>query len=180
MIPCVAFQGVLGAFSHEAARALLPDHEPAAFPTFATALASLETGECAAAVIPVENSLAGPVPEVGPLLAAGDHRVLDEAWRRIEIALLAVPGAALSDLRRVRSHPMALKQCRGSLAALGLDAVEAFDTAGAAEEVARARDPATAAAASVTAGQLNGLVVLKRNIEDGDDNVTRFLVLGRR
>lgn len=179
MIPRVAFQGVPGAFSHEAARALTPDHEPAPFPSFAAAFAALQSGACDRAVIPVENSLAGPVPEVGPLLAASPLRVLGEASRRIEIALLAVPGAGLEDVRRVKSHPMALKQCRGTLVQLGLQPVEAFDTAGAAAEVAQAGDHATAAAASVTAGALNGLVVLRRNIEDGDDNVTRFLVLGR-
>ena len=179
MIPCVAFQGILGAFSHEASRALLPDFEPAAYPTFAAAFAAVENGACERAVIPVENSLAGPVPEVGPLLSASPLKVLAEAARPIEIALLVVAGAALPDLARVKSHPMALKQCRATLAKLGLEAVDAFDTAGAAAEVARAGDRSTAAAASVTAGALHGLVVLRRNIEDGDDNVTRFLVLGR-
>lgn len=179
MMPCVAFQGVLGAFSYEAAKALLPDHDPAAFKTFDKAFAAVRSGECARAVVPVENSLAGPVPEVADLLPSSGLRVVGETSRRIEIALLALAGTGLGDLRRVRSHPMALKQCRATLAELGLEAVEAFDTAGAAQEVARGGDRATAAAASVTAGALNGLVVLRRNIEDADDNITRFLVLAR-
>ena len=172
-----AFQGVPGAFSHEACLALLPDHAPLPFPTFAAVFAAVERGEADRAVVPVENSTAGPVPEVAALLPASSLRVEAEAWRPIQLALLALPGASLADLRTAHSHPMALKQCARSLAALGLEPVEAFDTAGAAAELAASADRSRAAVASRTAGTIAGLQALRDGLEDTPDNRTRFLVL---
>ena len=174
-----AFQGVPGAFSHEACAALLPGHDPAPYPDFAAVFAAVERGEADRAVVPVENSTAGPVPEVAALLPASSLVVETEAWRPIRMMLLAPPGATLAELRTAHSHPMALKQCARSLAALGLTPVEAFDTAGAAGEVAAAGDRSRAAVASRTAGDLAGLRVLKEGLEDTPDNRTRFLVLRR-
>ena len=174
-----AFQGAPGAFSHEACLALLPDHTPLPLPTFAEVFAAVERGEADRAVVPVENSIAGPVPEVAALLPASPLMVEAQAWRPIRLALLAVPGAALADLRTAHSHPMALKQCMRSLAALGLAAVEAFDTAGAAVDVAASGDRSRAAVASRTAGALSGLHVLREGLEDTPGNQTRFLVLRR-
>ena len=174
-----AFQGVPGAFSHEACAALLPDHAPAPYPDFAAVFAAVERGEADRAVTPVENSIAGPVPEVAALLPASPLVVEAEAWRPIRLALLALPGVALAELRTAHSHPMALKQCVRSLAALGLTPVEAFDTAGAAAELAAAGDRTRAAVASRTAGAIAGLQVLHEGLEDTPDNRTRFLVLRR-
>ena len=174
-----AFQGVPGAFSHEACAALLPDHSPVPHPTFAAVFAAVEDGEVDRAVVPVENSTAGPVPEVAALLPASALRVETEAWRPIRLALLVTPGATRDELRTAHSHPMALKQCVRSLAALGLQPVEAFDTAGAAAETAAAGDRSRAAVASRLAGAISGLQVLREGLEDLPDNRTRFLVLRR-
>ena len=174
-----AFQGVPGAFSHEACAALLPDHAPIPHPTFAAVFAAVDRGEADRAVVPVENSIAGPVPEVAALLPASRLVVEAQGWRPIRLALLAVPGATLADLRTAHSHPMALKQCVRSLAALGLEPVEAFDTAGAAAELAAAGDRSRAAVASRLAGAIAGLQVVREGLEDAPDNRTRFLVLRR-
>lgn len=174
-----AFQGVPGAFSHEACAALLPDHAPTPFPTFAEVFAAVERGEADRAVVPVENSTAGPVPEVAALLPASSLVVEAEGWRPIHLALLVLPGAELADLRTAHSHPMALKQCARALAELGLEPVTAYDTAGAAAELAAAGDRSRAAVASRMAGAIAGLRVLREGLEDTPDNRTRFLVLRR-
>ncbi len=175
-----AYQGAPGAFSHEAALALLPGCTPVPHAAFAAVFAAVEEGRCDRAVVPVENSIAGPVPEVAALLPASPLVVEAEGWRPIRLMLLAPPGTSLADLRTAHSHPMALKQCVRSLAALGLTPVEAFDTAGAAAELAASGDRSRAAVASALAGDLSGLQVLKEGLEDTPGNRTRFLVLRRR
>lgn len=174
-----AFQGVPGAFSHEACAALLPGHAPVAHSTFASVFAAVEAGDAERAVVPVENSIAGPVPEVAALLPASRLVVEAEAWRPIRLTLLGLPDATLADLRTAHSHPMALKQCVRSLLGLGLTPVEAFDTAGAAAELAAAGDRSRAAVASRLAGEICGLQVMREGLEDAPDNRTRFLVLRR-
>jgi len=93
--------------------------------------------------------------------------------------LLAPKGARLDGLKVVRSHVHALSQCRVFIRALGLKAIVAVDTAGAAAEVAERGDPSEAAIASKLAGEIYGLVSLKENIEDAEHNTTRFLVMAR-
>lgn len=177
--PRVAYQGAPGAFSHEAAGRFAPGFAPHALASFHEVFAAVERGDCPRAVVPVENSVAGPVPEVAALLAASPLRVVGEGELPIRLALMAPPGARLVDLLTVESHPMALKQCGAFLRRHGLQAREAFDTAGAAQAVARAGDPTRAAAASPLAATLYGLSVLHEAVEDRADNRTRFLVLSR-
>ncbi len=174
-----AYQGAPGAFSHEAARALLPGHVAVAFATFDAAFGAVRSGHCDRAVIPVENSIAGPVPEVARLLPISGLLVEREAWRPITLCLLALPDAKLEDLKTAHSHPMALKQCLRTLAELGIEPVEAFDTAGAAAQIAGSGDLTRAAVASRMAGQLAALQVLREAIQDDPDNRTRFVVLRR-
>lgn len=174
-----AYQGAPGAFSHEAALALLPNHQPMSFATFEEVFAAVSAGMCARAVVPLENSSAGPVPQVAAALPTLKLRTEADVWRRIELHLLAAPGVELTALRTAHSHPMALKQCVRALAELGLEPVGAYDTAGAAAELARSGDLTRAAIASRKAGELHGLTVLRSGLEDTPDNRTRFLVLAR-
>ena len=175
--PRAAFQGTFGAFSHEACLALLPQAEPTPCASFAGAFALVQTGACAFAVIPSENSIAGPVPEVAPLLAASGLRVQSKHSWPIRMHLMGAPGADLARVRTVASHPMALKQCALFLRDHGFVAEAAYDTAGAAEALAAAPDPTRAAAAAAAAADLYGLEVLAADVQDRADNVTRFLVL---
>ena len=175
----VAFQGVLGAFSHEACLAALPDHSPLACASFEEVFAAVGQGRCDLALVPVENSIAGLVPDVTRLLPSSGLEVVREHTAPIHLQLLGVRGASLADARTAESHPMALGQCGEALARLGLQPVQSFDTAGAAQAVAEAGDRSRAAVASRTAGALYGLDVLAENIEDRGDNRTRFLVLAR-
>ena len=169
----VAYQGAPGAFSHEACLDLRPWDEAVAFDTFAQALDAVRSGDCGCALIPVENSIIGAVEPAAGLVAAAGMAVVAEVWRPIRLALMAIPGARLSDIRTVESHPIALRQCTATLASLGVRAVEGFDTAGAARTVAEAGDPSRAAAAPVRSAEVYGLSILRNDLQDSSTASSR-------
>lgn len=176
----VAYQGAPGSFSHEACAVLRPWDEPVGHETFGQAIDAVRQGDCDCALIPVENSRIGTVQPASDLVAASGLEVLAEVWRPIRLALMAPEGARLSDIRTVESHPAALGQCTGTLADLGLRAVEAYDTAGAARAVAEARDTSRGALAPTGAAEIYGLSILRNDMQDSADNRTRFVLLGRK
>jgi prephenate dehydratase len=176
----VAYQGIPGAFSEAATTSLFPSAEPMDRETFADVFSALEGGEADAAVVPVENSQAGTVTDVYDLLSRHEGvRVVAEAMLRVRHHLLGVPGSRADGIREARSHPQALAQVADHLRARGIRPVVAFDTAGAAAEVARAADPTIAAVASERAAERYGLAILERSIETAADNMTRFFALAR-
>ena len=172
-----AYQGEPGAFSHEACIDLRPWDEPVACGSFDAAIAALRAGEVGCALIPVENSTIGRIEPAATLVETAGLTVVSEVWRPIRLALMAPRGARLGDVRTAESHPAALDQCVGALAALGVEAVEAFDTAGAARAVAEAGDPSRAAVAPVRAAEVYDLSILRNDIQDSTDNRTRFVLL---
>jgi hypothetical protein len=134
--PIAAFQGERGAFSEEAARKVLGsgiDVLPCR--SFEDVFAAVADGRATCAVIPIENSLAGSVLRNYELLAGGDLSIEGETYLRIELALIAERGVRLTEVREVRSHPVALAQCHRFIAQHGLQAVPAYDTAGSVKEV---------------------------------------------
>jgi prephenate dehydratase len=174
----IAYQGLAGAFSEAAAAALFPGASLIPRRTFAEVFAALEAHEVDAAVVPVENTHAGSVADVYDLLR--QHRsakVVAETIVRVRHCLLGVPGSRLEDIRIARSHPQALAQVEDFLREHGIQPEVAFDTAGAAAEVAEAKDPAVAAVASRRAAERYGLDVLEDSIETSTDNFTRFFAL---
>jgi prephenate dehydratase len=174
----IAFQGEPGAYSHMAALAAAPELEPLPCPSFEDAFAAVAEGRAARAIIPIENSSAGRVADVHHLLPEHPVHIIGERFLPIQHVLMAPPGTVLAEVREVRSHPMALGQCRNSLRALGLSPVPAADTAGAAREVQRLGDRTIAALASPLAAELYGLVALTR-MADAAHNTTRFVLLAR-
>jgi prephenate dehydratase len=172
-----AYQGAPGAFSHEACIDLRPWDEAVAYDSFEAALAALTSGEVGCALIPVENTSIGRVEPAASLVEAADLTVVSEVWRPIRLALMGPPGARLSDVRTAESHPAALAQCAATLAALGIQPAEAFDTAGAARAVAGAGDLARAAVAPARAAEVYELSILRNDIQDSEDNRTRFVLL---
>lgn len=172
-----AYQGAPGAFSHEACLDLRPWDEPVACDSFADALAALRAGEVGCALIPVENSTIGRIEPAATLVETSGLTAVSEVWRPIRLALMAPRGARLGDVRTAESHPAALDQCVGALAGLGIQPVEAFDTAGAARAVAEAGDPTRAAVAPVRAAEVYDLSILRNDIQDSADNRTRFVLL---
>jgi prephenate dehydratase len=175
----VAFQGVAGAYSEEAAASLGPSVQAEGLPSFAEVFAAVQSGRCAAGVVPIENSLAGTVYQVIDLLYSSDLYVVGEAMVRVRHQLLARPGTRLEQVQEVLSHPQALDQCAGYLRRMGLRAVPAYDTAGAALQLLEREDQRVACIASRRAADLYGLDILAEDIEDEDFNTTRFLVLSR-
>lgn len=173
----VAYQGAPGAFSHEACLALRPWDEAVAFETFQDALDALRSGDCGCALIPVENSSIGMVEPAATLVRELGVEPVAEVWRPIRHALMGVPGARLSDIRTVESHPIALAQCERTLKALNLKVIEHFDTAGAARDVSLAGDRSRAAVAAVGAAEVYGLSILRNDLQDSSDNRTRFVLL---
>ena len=174
----VAYQGVPGAFSEAAVGALFPSDEAVPRDAFADVFDALERGAVEAAVVPVENSQAGSVLDVYDLLRRHrGMRIVAEAMLRVRHHLLGVPGARIEGVRTARSHPQALAQVESYLRERSIRPVVAFDTAGAAAEVAQMRDPSVAAVASARAAERYGLIVLARSIETAPDNMTRFFAL---
>lgn len=180
--PRVAFQGELGAYSEEAVHLFFREGaEPAPRRDFAEVGRAVAGGEVEFGLLPVENSLAGSVVGSYGVLASGELEVVGEVITPIHHCVLGVPGAALGGLARVLSHPVALAQCvRFFGEHPGVEAVAAYDTAGAAKEVAERGDPAVGAIAGRRAAARYGLVVLAEDVEDRSDNQTRFLVVARR
>lgn len=173
----IAFQGVHGAYSDLACREVYPDRETLPCPTFEDAMRAVEEGLSSLVMIPVENSVAGRVAEIHQILPFTDLHIVAEHFQRVNHQLLAPKGATVEGLRRVHSHVHALTQCRKLIRALGVEAVVAADTAGAAAEIAAQGDGSDAAIASSLAGDIYGLDTLRSNIEDAEHNTTRFLVL---
>jgi prephenate dehydratase len=174
----IAYQGIPGAFSEAATAALFPGGEAVPRDAFVDVFDALEGRDVDAAVVPVENSQAGAVVDVYDLLRR--HRgitIVAEAMLRVRHHLLGVPGARIDDVRIARSHPQALAQVEEYLRGRSIRPVVAFDTAGAAAEVADLGDRSVAAVASKRAADRYGLVVLAPSIETAPDNMTRFFAL---
>lgn len=175
----IAFQGAPGAYSDLACRRVFPELRTLPCAAFEDAFAAVRDGRARCAMIPVENSVAGRVADVHHLLPNSGLHIVGEHYERVHHHLLAPKGASLDTVKVVRSHVHALSQCRNIIRELGLQAVVAADTAGAAAEVAKLNDPSQAAIASELAGEIYGLQSLRRNIEDAAHNTTRFLILSR-
>ncbi len=176
----IAFQGELGAYSHQACRETYPDMDPVPCPTFEEAIAEVRHGEARLAMLPIENSLYGRVADIHHLLPESGLYIIREHFVPIRLQLLGLPGARLEDICEAQSHTVALGQCRRFLKTHGIRPVTGGDTAGSALQVAEGGDKSHAAIASTLAGEINGLVVLAADIEDADHNTTRFLAMSRQ
>ncbi len=175
----IAFQGEPGANSHIACRQAYPDLQPLPCPTFEDAFAAVRTGRAALAMIPIDNSVAGRVADIHHLMPASRLNIVAEWFLPVQHQLMALDGASLKTIRTVESHVHALGQCRNVIRALGLKAVVAADTAGAAREVAEAGDISRAVLATKLAAKIYGLRILKKDVADAKHNTTRFIVLAR-
>ena len=175
----IAFQGEPGAYSHQACHAARPHLEALPCPTFEAVIEAVRTGEAAQAMLPVENTTYGRVADIHRLLPQSGLHIVEEAFVRVHINLLGVKGARVSDVRRAYSHLVLIPQCATFLRENGIEGVVTTDNATAAREVAAAGDASEAALASELAGEIYGLDLLARHIEDEKHNTTRFLVMAR-
>jgi prephenate dehydratase len=170
----VGFQGEHGAFSEVAALRLEPGANLMPCRTLSDVFGLVESGGIHAAVVPVENSLAGSIGETYDLLLNHNLTVTGETVIPVEHCLLANLGVALQDIKRVISHPQALAQCQEYLESLQIEVMPHYDTAGAAKSVKESQSRCTAAIASERAAQVCGLGILASNIQSSRDNFTRF------
>jgi prephenate dehydratase len=177
--PRVAFQGEHGAFSEAAAIQLLGEKivtVPRA--TFDSAFRAIAEGAADALLAPVENSLAGSVVRVYDLLLESSLGIVAETILPIEHHLIGCPGATLSGLKSVSSHPMALAQCeKFFLSHPQLKRVPAEDTAGSVRDVLASGDKSAAGIAGRPAAIRYGGVILCESIQDNAENFTRFVLL---
>jgi prephenate dehydratase len=177
----IAYQGEPGAFSEAAARRVEPDAHLVPCRSFDEVFATVDGGPATHGVLPIENSIGGSIHRNYDLLLSHELPIVAEVELPVVHHLLALPGATLAGLRRVYSHPQALAQCERFLLTLsGVEIIATYDTAGSAKMVADAASIESAAIASARAGEVFGLTPLTSSIQDFDDNITRFLVIGRR
>ncbi|WP_142779970.1 prephenate dehydratase [Agrobacterium sp. T29] len=175
----IAFQGEFGANSDMACRDMFPDMEPLPCPTFEDAFNAIENGEADLGMIPIENTLAGRVADIHHLLPESRLHIIGEYFMPIRFQLMVMPGVKKDEIRTVHSHIHALGQCRKIIRSNGWKPVIAGDTAGSAKLVSEKGDRSMAALAPRLAANLYGLDILAENVEDSENNVTRFVVLSR-
>jgi len=174
----VAFQGIKGAYS-ELAVAEVFGEKTATIPvvSFEELFEKVENKEADYAMVPVENSAAGRVTEIHFLLAQSNLKIVAEHYQWVQHCLLGTAKDA-SQIKLVHSHIQALSQCRKFLLKNHYGAVASADTAAAARKVAEL-DASNGAIASKMAADEYGLEVLAQNIQDNQDNITRFVILAR-
>lgn len=175
----IAFQGELGAYGHQACSEARPDFEPLPCKTFDDAIESVRRGDADLGMIAVENSTYGRVADVHSLLPESGLHIVDEAFVRVHVNLLAKKGAQLGHIAHAFGHPVILPQCSRFLRENLITPHATSDNARAAREVAEGDDMTVGALASELAAKIYGLDVLARHIEDSDRNTTRFLVMAR-
>jgi prephenate dehydratase len=180
-VPTVAIQGERGSFSESAAHRLVGTATVACFESFEEVATAVADRRVELGVLPAENSLVGSVVDLAALLVKHGLVSVREVSVPIRQCLIAAARVELADVREVRSHPVALRQCRGFLEAHPwMRAVETADTAGAVREACVARRADLAAIAGREAAELHGACILAEDIADRPDNVTRFVLFERR
>ncbi len=177
----IAIQGELGSFSHEAALKIEPQATIVTCALSAEVFKRVENAEVCAAVIPIENSLAGSVVEHFDLLLHSDVQIERESLLRIRHNLIGVPGSRVEDIRQVLSHPIALAQCRRFFDQhLNMTPTPFYDTAGSVKHITGLGERASGAIASEQAALAYGGEVLAAGIEDNPANYTRFFLIRSR
>jgi len=176
----IAYQGEPGAYSEAAALAFKPSASLLPCRTFEDVFRAVTEGAATHGVLPLENSIGGSIHRNFDLLVEHDLPIVGEVEVQVDHCLLAPPGVARRDIRRVFSHPQGLAQCEWFLRSLpDAELVATYDTAGSAKLIRDEGLRDTAAVASARAAELFGLDVLVRGIQDFAANITRFVVVAR-
>ena len=173
------FQGEHGANSEVAARIYDPELIYIPCVEFADVFESVSQGHLDIGVVPVENSLGGAITQVNEMLIETDLRIVGEVNMPIHHCLLTLPDTDHREIRTVYSHPQALTQCRNFLHRNNLEAHPFYDTAGASRMLSIDRPKAAAAISSSLCAELYNLEIIKEEIEDHEENKTRFIVIAK-
>ncbi|NVJ87267.1 MAG: prephenate dehydratase [Algoriphagus sp.] len=175
----IAIQGIPGSFHHQVALQYFgKDCELLTFTTFEKVAQSIASGEADAGVMAIENSIAGAILPNYDLIDRYDLNIQEEYYLPIAHQLMALKGQTIHELNEVRSHPMALLQCKTFLAKHpNLVPKEDVDTASVAKRIADENLKGVAAIASEIAAKTYGLEIVSRDIQTVKDNFTRFIIL---
>lgn len=180
----IAYLGPPGTFSEEAAQLVAEEgDELIPFSNFPALISAVETAVADLAVLPIENSLEGSVSTTLDLLIHETHlQIQREVVVPVHHCLIGPPGAKITEIQHVHSHPQALGQCRRFLSRVLPDAHEhaALSTALAVEQVVQEGDTTHAAIGTARAAERSSGAILARNIEDFPNNATRFIALAER
>jgi prephenate dehydratase len=178
----IAIQGVQGAFHEIAARYFhtADDIEIVPADTFDILVQKVESGEADAAVMAIENTIAGSILRNYNLLNNSNLRIKGEVFLRIKQNLMALSGVKIEDLKEVHSHPIALQQCVDFFEKHPhIRLVEAHDTALVAREIKEKKLKKIGAIASELAAEIYGMNILAPAIETYKKNYTRFLYISK-
>ena len=165
---------------HQACRQSRPAMEALPCASFEEVIETVRQGGADLGMLAVENSTYGRIADVHTLLPQSGLFIVDESFVRVHVNLLAVKGAQIGDVKRVRAMSILHGQARGFIKEHGLATLNWHDNAAAAREVAALGDKAEGALASELAAEIYGLDVLARHVEDQANNTTRFLVMSRQ
>ena len=175
----VSFQGIYGAYSDLVCRKFYRTYETLPCETFQKTLDAVSKGVANLALIPVENNIAGRVADMHLLLEKIELKIVAEHYHKVEHHLMTKKDVSLKNINKVYSHTHALSQCRANIEKLKLEPVNYIDTAGAAKFVRDSEDSDISAIASMLASEIYELRILKKNLQDRRDNITRFLVFSK-
>ena len=173
----IAFQGELGAYSHEACMSARPNCKALPCKSFEDVIYSVKNNVADLAMLPVENTTYGRVADIHRLLPGSGLHIIDEVFTRVRINLLGLPGKKLEDIEVAEAHPVLLPQAASFLDKNNIRGIRAIDSAGAAAALKDSKAKGLGVLASKLAAEIYGLEVLAEDIEDTDHNTTRFLLM---
>ncbi len=176
----VAYQGIKGANSCEAAQKLFPNASLVSLKSFEDVFEAVDKEEVTFGILPVENSAAGSVSAVYDLILKHRFSIVGALDMRIEHCLGGLRQSTLEDIEIVWSHPQALSQCEAYISGHGLTPVPKSNTAVAARDVAREKRLNVAAICTPEAAEEYGLQILDSGLQDDPYNTTRFIVISKR
>jgi prephenate dehydratase len=177
MTKIIAFQGVFGAYSHIACQELFPNETFLPCNDFTDAFNAVQQSKADYAVIPIENSNAGRVADVHFLLSQTPLHIVGEHFLRIKHQLIGLPSSSLKNIKKVLSHPQALAQCSNFIHNNNITPIAQNDTAVSCQIISSSSKDDIAAIASKKAAEIYNLKILASNIENADNNTTRFLIM---
>jgi len=177
----IACQGVEGANSQAACDKILPRGNIMYVKSFEAVFDAVESGLCQFGVLPIENSANGSVRTVYDLLQRKRFSIVRGTTLHIRHELLAKPGTKLSDITEIYSHEQAIGQCSRYLESLNgkVKVIPCANTAVAAKMVAEGINPKAAAISSHACAELYGLVSIKDDVQDSENNYTRFICIAK-
>ena len=177
----VACQGIEGAYSQIACDSIFKSPSIMYFKSFDNVFKAVESGMCQYGILPIENSTAGSVNTIYDLMLRHNFSIVRSARLKVSHNLLAKYGTKLEDVKEIFSHEQAINQCAGFLATMkGVKVTVVENTAVAAKMVAESGDPGVAALSSRFCAEHYGLRTLKANVQDQDNNYTRFICISKK